>query len=316
MNRRSFEGLPMGFDTAVLFRRLPKVDLSRPRTIAIVLGGVAALLACAFVAGTVTGSSYAERSALADLERWSGDLRSQRESIVAARATAEQQINALAARIGQMHARLIRLDALGKRLTEAANLDRGEFDFDTPPAVGGPEDVVPGGQAPAVPTVSELLNTLSETIDDRSRQLAALETLILSRELARQIVPGGRPVESGYISSFFGQRPDPFTGETAYHTGIDFAGAPGTRVLAVADGVVSFAGRDKGYGKLVEVTHGNGYVTRYAHNSSLLVEPGQTVRRGDSLALMGSTGRSTGTHLHFEVLRDGKHMNPMSFVRR
>ena len=306
----------MGFDTAVLFRRLPKVDLSRPRTVAIMLGGVVALLACAFLAGTVTGSSYAERSALADLERWSGDLQSQRESIVAARATAEQQINALAARIGQMHARLIRLDALGKRLTEAANLDRGEFDFDTPPAVGGPEDVVPAGQAPAVPTVSELLDTLSETIDDRSRQLAALETLILSRELARQIVPGGRPVESGYISSFFGRRPDPFTGETAYHAGIDFAGAPGTRVLAVADGVVSFAGKDKGYGKLVEVTHGNGYVTRYAHNSSLLVEPGQTVRRGDSLALMGSTGRSTGTHLHFEVLRDGKHMNPMSFVRR
>lgn len=306
----------MGFDTAVLFRRLPKVDLSRPRTVAIVLGGVVALLACAFLAGTVTGSSYAERGALADLERWSGDLRSQRESIVAARAAAEQQINALAGRIGQMHARLIRLDALGKRLTEAANLDRGEFDFDTPPAVGGPEDVVPAGQALAVPTVSELLDTLSETIDDRSRQLAALETLILSRELARQIVPGGRPVESGYISSFFGQRPDPFTGETAYHAGIDFAGAPGTRVLAVADGVVSFAGRDEGYGKLVEVTHGNGYVTRYAHNSSLLVEPGQTVRRGDSLALMGSTGRSTGTHLHFEVLRDGKHMNPMSFVRR
>jgi murein DD-endopeptidase MepM/ murein hydrolase activator NlpD len=306
----------MGFDAAVLFRRLPKVDLSRPRTVAIVLGGVVALLACAFLAGTVTGSSYAERSALGDLEQWSGDLRSQRESIVAARTAAEQQINALAGRIGQMHARLIRLDALGKRLTEAANLDRGEFDFDTPPAVGGPEDVVPAGQAPAVPTVSELLDTLSATIDDRSRQLAALETLILSRELARQIVPGGRPVESGYISSFFGRRPDPFTGETAYHAGIDFAGAPGTRVLAVADGVVSFAGRDEGYGKLVEVTHGNGYVTRYAHNSSLLVEPGQTVRRGDSLALMGSTGRSTGTHLHFEVLRDGKHMNPMSFVRR
>jgi murein DD-endopeptidase MepM/ murein hydrolase activator NlpD len=123
-------------------------------------------------------------------------------------------------------------------------------------------------------------------------------------------------VESGYISSFFGRRPDPFTGESAFHPGIDFAGAPGTRVLAVADGVVSFAGRDNGYGKMVEVTHGSGYVTRYAHNSTLLVEPGQTVRRGDALALMGSTGRSTGTHLHFEVLRDGNRVNPMSFVRR
>ena len=306
----------MGLDSTTLLHRLPKVDLSRPRTMLIVLGGICVLAACAFLAGTVIGSSYAERGALAELERWSSDLQSQRQSIVEARSVAEQQISALATRIGQMHAQLIRLDALGKRLTEAANLDRGEFDFDSPPAIGGPEDPAQVGDAPVVPTVSQLLDTLSVTIDDRSRQLAALETLILSRELARQIVPGGRPVESGYISSFFGRRPDPFTGETAFHPGIDFAGAPGTRVLAVADGVVSFAGKDHGYGKLVEVTHGNGYVTRYAHNSSLLVEPGQTVRRGDALALMGSTGRSTGTHLHFEVLRDGKRMNPMAFVRR
>jgi murein DD-endopeptidase MepM/ murein hydrolase activator NlpD len=306
----------MGLDSTTLLHRLPKVDLSRPRTMLIVLGGICVLAACAFLAGTVIGSSYAERGTLAELERWSSDLQSQRQSIVEARSVAEQQISALATRIGQMHAQLIRLDALGKRLTEAANLDRGEFDFDSPPAIGGPEDPAQVGDAPVVPTVSQLLDTLSVTIDDRSRQLAALETLILSRELARQIVPGGRPVESGYISSFFGRRPDPFTGETAFHPGIDFAGAPGTRVLAVADGVVSFAGKDNGYGKLVEVTHGNGYVTRYAHNSSLLVEPGQTVRRGDALALMGSTGRSTGTHLHFEVLRDGKRMNPMAFVRR
>jgi murein DD-endopeptidase MepM/ murein hydrolase activator NlpD len=306
----------MGFNTAALFRHLPRLDLSRPRTLALTLGGAIFLMACAFLAGTVTGSSHVERSALADLEHWSSDLQSQRQAIVEARSVAEQQISALAARIGQMHARLIRLDALGKRLTEAANLDRGEFDFDNPPAVGGPEDSAPAGDSPTVPTVAGLLDSLTTTIDDRSRQLAALETLILSRELASQIVPGGRPVESGYISSFFGKRPDPFSGETVFHSGLDFAGAPGTRVLAAAGGVVSFAGRDKGYGKLVEITHGNGYVTRYAHNASLLVEPGQTVRRGDPLALMGSTGRSTGTHLHFEVLRDGRPVNPVSFVRR
>jgi murein DD-endopeptidase MepM/ murein hydrolase activator NlpD len=306
----------MGFDSAALLRRLPKLDLSRPRTVAMVLAGMLILMAGAFTAGTFTGSSYAERGALSDLERWSSDLRSQRDAVAQVRATAEQQISALAARIGQMHAQLIRLDALGKRLTEAANLDRGEFDFDTPPAVGGPEDPAPAADVPQVPTVSQLLDSLSTTIDDRSRQLAALETLILSRELARQIVPGGRPVESGYISSFFGRRTDPFTGEPAFHPGVDFAGAPGTHVLAVADGVVSFAGKDKGYGKMVEVTHGNGYVTRYAHNSTLLVAPGQTVHRGDSLALMGSSGRSTGPHLHFEVLRNGQRVNPMSFVRR
>ena len=306
----------MGFDTNSLFRRLGCIDLSRPRTLAMAGFGAIALALGAFVAGSISGSSHAQRMAAADLNQWSEEMEQQRGEIVQARAAAEQQIAVLAARIGQLQARVIRLDALGKRLTEVADLDRGEFDFEAPPAIGGPEDSVTGGGTPSVPTVEELLDSLSATLDDRSRQLAALETLILSRELASQIVPGGRPVESGYISSFFGKRPDPFTGETAFHAGIDFAAAPGTRVLAAADGVVSFAGRDKSYGKLVEVTHGNGYVTRYAHNSSLLVEPGQTVRRGDPLALMGSTGRSTGTHLHFEVLRDGRAVNPMSFVRR
>ena len=305
----------MGSDSNSLLKRLARVDLSRPRTLAALVAGVCLTLGAAFLLGTIAGNNHAQRAAAADLDRWSGELAEQRATIVEARKVAQQQISALAARIGQMHARLIRLDALGKRLTEVADLDRGEFDFDAPPAVGGPEETALPGELPAVPTVSELLDSLSVTIDDRSRQLAALETLILSRELARQIVPGGRPVESGYISSFFGKRPDPFTGETAFHAGIDFAGAPGTRVLAAADGVVSYAGKDKAYGKLVEITHGNGYVTRYAHNSSLLVEPGQTVRRGDPLALMGSTGRSTGTHMHFEVLRDGRPVNPMSFVR-
>jgi murein DD-endopeptidase MepM/ murein hydrolase activator NlpD len=294
---------------------LARIDLSRPRVLGGLALGACLLALAAFFAGTIAGSSQAQRAAAADLDRWSGDLAAQRAAVLEARAVAEQQIAALATRIGQMHARLIRLDALGKRLTEVADLDRGEFDFDAPPAIGGPEETALPGEMPTVPTVSELLDSLSATIDDRSRQLAALETLILSRELARQIVPGGRPVESGYISSFFGKRPDPFTGETAFHAGIDFAGAPGTRVLAAADGIVSFAGRDKSYGKLVEITHGNGYVTRYAHNSSLLVEAGQTVRRGDPLALMGSTGRSTGTHMHFEVLRDGRPVNPMAFVR-
>jgi len=247
---------------------------------------------------------------------WSEELARQSESIAEARRILDDQVGALAVRLGQTHARLIRLDALGKRLAEAANLDPSEFNFDEAPAVGGPEGEQLAGEGPALPAVDGLLDSLDGAVSDRSRQLAALETLILSRELARQIVPGGRPVESGYISSFFGKRPDPFTGETAFHAGLDFAGAAGTRVLAVADGVVSYAGPDRGFGKLVEITHGNGYLTRYAHNSTLLVEAGQTVRRGDPVALMGSTGRSTGTHLHFEVLRDGRPVNPLSFIRR
>lgn len=304
----------MRFDAAALARRLPLDALSRPRTL--VAAGLL-LLGGGFALGTLVGSATAEREDAATLEAWSAELAAQREAVTAARQAVENQVGALAARVGQMHARLVRLDALGKRLTEVANLDRGEFDFDAPPAVGGPDGgAEAAGEAPSVPVLDDMLDALSRSIEDRSRQLAALETLILSRELARQVVPGGRPVESGYISSFFGSRTDPFHGKTAFHAGLDFAGAPGTRVLAVADGIVSFAGRDGNFGKLVELTHGNGYVTRYAHNSTLLVQEGQTVRRGDEIALMGSTGRSTGTHLHFEVLREGRPVNPLSFVGR
>jgi murein DD-endopeptidase MepM/ murein hydrolase activator NlpD len=303
----------MRFHAAALARRLP-FDLSRPRAVALsalVLAGGGFLLGAGF------GLATAERQDVAALEQWSAELAAQREAVTAARQVVEDQVGALAARIGLMHARLVRLDALGKRLTEVADLDRGEFNFDAPPAVGGPDGgTAVAGSAPAVPVLDDMLDELGRSIEDRSRQLAALETLILSRELARQVVPGGRPVESGYISSFFGARTDPFHGREAFHAGLDFAAAPGMRVLSAADGIVSFAGRDGNYGKLVEVTHGNGYVTRYAHNSTLLVEVGQTVRKGDAIALMGSTGRSTGTHLHFEVLREGRPVNPLSFVGR
>jgi len=286
----------------------------RWRPLLISVGGIAllALLAGAFVAG----SRYGSTGPLGEftLARWNDDLATQRAMLEKTRATVDDQVAALATRVGRMQAQLIRLDALGRQLTEVAKLDRGEFDFDHPPAVGGPR--TEAGAGPVVPALNDMLDSVGAAIDDRGRQLTALQNLILTRELARQIVPGGRPVESGYISSLYGQRTDPFDGRNAFHQGIDFAGTPGTRVLAVADGIVSHAGVDGGYGRLIEITHGNGYVTRYAHNAKLLVEPGQTVKRGDPIALMGSTGRSTGTHLHFEVLRDGRPVNPMSFVRR
>jgi len=247
------------------------------------------------------------------VSRWNEDLDAQQQDLARIERDVNDQVGALATRVGRMQAQLIRLDALGKQLTEVAQLKRGEFDFDEPPSVGGPETA---GEGPVVPALDAMLDTMDAQIDDRRRQLTALQNLIMTRELARQVVPGGRPVESGYISSLYGQRTDPFDGNQASHHGIDFAAVAGTQVLAVADGVVSHTGTDGGYGRMVEITHGNGYVTRYAHNAKLLVKPGQTVRRGDPIALMGSTGRSTGPHVHFEVLRDGRPMNPLSFVRR
>jgi murein DD-endopeptidase MepM/ murein hydrolase activator NlpD len=247
------------------------------------------------------------------IARWQEDLAGQQAELERIEQGVDDQVAVLATRVGQMQAQLLRLDALGKHLTEVAKLNRGEFDFDQPPALGGPETA---GEGPVVPALDAMLNSMDAQIDDRRRQLTALQSLIMTRELARQIVPGGRPVESGYISSLYGQRTDPIEGHQAHHPGIDFAGAAGTQVLAVADGIVSHAGTDGGYGQSIEVTHGNGFVTRYAHNAKLLVRRGETVKRGDPIALMGSTGRSTGTHLHFEVLRHGKSINPLTFVRR
>jgi len=261
------------------------------------------------------GGRWGAQSPLGEftVARWNEDLSTQREHLTRIEQDVDDQVSALATRVGRMQAQLIRLDALGKQLTEVAQLKRGEFDFDDPPALGGPETA---GEGPVVPALDSMLDTMDAQIDDRRRQLTALQNLIMTRELARQIVPGGRPVEAGYISSLYGQRTDPFDGNQANHQGIDFAAAPGTQVLAVADGIVSHTGLDGGYGRMIEITHGNGYVTRYAHNAKILVTPGQTVKRGDPVALMGSTGRSTGPHVHFEVLRDGRPMNPLSFVRR
>lgn len=277
----------------------------------------AAAVACLLMTGAfLAGGAWGAKSPLGEftIARWNDDLDAQREELARIERDVDEQVATLATRVGRMQAQLIRLDALGKHLTEIAKLKRGEFDFDQPPAIGGP-DTGPG-EGPVVPALDSMLDTMDAQIDDRQRQLMALQNLILTRELARQIVPGGRPVSSGYISSLYGRRTDPFHGDQAMHQGLDFAGAPGTEVLAVADGIVSHAGPDGGYGRLIEVTHGNGYVTRYAHNAKLLVKPGDTVRRGDAIALMGSTGRSTGTHLHFEVRRDGRTVNPLAFVRR
>jgi murein DD-endopeptidase MepM/ murein hydrolase activator NlpD len=213
-----------------------------------------------------------------------------------------------------MQAQLIRLDALGKQLTEVAQLKRGEFDFDQQPSVGGPETA---GEGPVVPALDAMLDSMDAQIDDRRRQLTGAAE---PHHDARTRAPGraGRPPR-GVGLHLFAVRPAHRSLRRQPGDAPGLSTSPpiaGTQVLAVADGVVSHTGIDGGYGRMVEITHGNGYVTRYAHNAKLLVKPGQTVKRGDPIALMGSTGRSTGPHVHFEVLRDGRPMNPLSFVRR
>lgn len=274
--------------------------------------GAAIVLAAVFLAGRSFGERSAREAPLRVVADWRADLAAQRAELERARRAVDDQVDALAVRMGQMNAQLLRLDALGNRLTQMARLKAGEFDFDRPPAMGGPELALPAsGSGPSLETA---LDELAGVIDDRERQLAALEAVILNRELSRQILPSGRPVAGGYISSRFGERMDPLTGHGAFHAGLDFVGAPGEPVLAVAAGVVSYAGPDGGYGQLVEIAHGNGLVTRYAHNSKVLVSRGMTVRQGQSIAELGSTGRSTGPHVHFEVLQDGRQVDPQRFI--
>ena len=203
---------------------------------------------------------------------------------------------------------------MGQRLTEMADLDEGEFNFGELPARGGPEEPLQLGFSSASEFLQEL-EQLSRELEDRQRQLNVIETLLMNRNVHDQVFPAGRPVTSGWTSSYFGDRRNPFNGRREFHKGIDFAGKQGSDIIAVAAGVVTRSGRYAGFGNLVEIDHGSGYATRYAHNHRNLVKLGDRVSKGQSIALMGSTGRSTGTHVHFEVLRDGKFVNPIRYIK-
>jgi murein DD-endopeptidase MepM/ murein hydrolase activator NlpD len=290
-------------------------ELGRPLAMTATIAAITIILGGVLFAGVMLGRAGIGDEAAAQTGEWSARLAEQAEQIAAARRELQERVDALASRVGQMNAHVIRLDALGRRLTEMANLDKGEFDFDSEPAVGGPEGLIEGAVAVS-PDLSAMLDNLTHQIKDRERQLSVLESLISTRNLSRQIVPGGRPVTQGWISSYFGHRADPFTGRNAFHRGLDFAGPAGAQVVAVAAGVVTYSKDRFGYGKTVEINHGGGYVTRYAHNQRVLVAAGDTVQKGQAIALIGSTGRSTGPHLHFEVLKQGRAVDPMSFVRR
>lgn len=295
--------------------RARQFEVSRVQLLSVTGLAIAAVMSIAFLAGTWIGRSPVELETTAQVLEWSQQIESQRAEVLDSRKQLQDRLDAMARRVGQMSAEVIRLEALGRRLTEMAGLEEGEFNFDELPAQGGPETLIEGAIA-AAPDLTQMLDDLARQIEDRERQLGVLETLLSTRNLSEQIVPGGRPVTSGWISSYFGTRPDPFSGRKTFHRGVDFAGQKGAEIVAVAAGVVTWSRDRYGFGKMVEINHGNGYVTRYAHNQENLVEVGETVQKGQPVALMGSSGRSTGPHLHFEVLKDGRPVNPITFVRR
>ena len=223
-------------------------------------------------------------------------------------------MDALALKVAELQAHLMRLDALGDRLVEIGKLDRDEFDFASSPPMGGIEASVPGETQSAAELSADMAR-ISRLLEDREDKLSALERVLMNRGLMAEVVPSGRPVSKGWMSSGFGKRTDPFKGKKSYHRGVDFAGKRGTDVVAVAAGVVTRSKKVPGFGNFVEIRHADGYSTLYAHNQKNLVKKGDVVSKGETIALLGSTGRSSGPHVHFEVHRDGKIVNPLRFVQ-
>ena len=293
--------------------RVKEFDLRHPLVVAAALLTVLGIVGTAFSVGVSLGTHRGAVNPINQLGNWSAELLRQQAQIEDVKRVLQEKVNALALRVGQMNANVIRVNALGKRLTHMAKLNDGEFDFSNPPALGG-SDSGADGQPAQIPNLTAMVDDLQTQLSSREQQLGVLENLILNRELNKQVYPEGRPVEEGFISSYFGRRADPFTGYSAEHRGLDFAGPQGTKVVSVAAGLVTFAGERAGYGRMIEINHGNGLATRYCHNEQLLVKQGDMVRKGQEVALMGSTGRSTGPHLHFEVLKNGTQVDPLRFI--
>jgi len=293
---------------AAKFLRAPKkLAFDQPKVAGIALGAVALVLATAFGLGYLTRG--ANGAALAQIARMQAQLDAQSVELAQARDEAQREVNAIAARVGELQAQANRLNALGDRLTRVGKLKDGEFNFGELPGQGGGESA---GDVASGDLLSSL-DYLQAQFDHSGQQLNLLESLLFDQSLDNKSTPAGMPAP-GYVSSRYGARNDPFGRGRAHHQGIDIDANSGDPVTAAAEGVVSFSGVRGGYGNLVEIDHGNGYRTIYAHNSANLVKAGDVVRAGQRIAKVGSTGRSTGSHLHFEVLLNGRQVNPRLYL--
>jgi len=223
------------------------------------------------------------------------------------------EINAYyAQRLGQLQAESIRLKAITEKIAQVAGMDLSSFNLAENPGQGGVDQ---SGQILSGDSLQNSLSQLQESFELQGEQLEFLDSYYLTEGSIESAIPQGYPIKKGWISSYYGNRIDPFNGKKTFHHGLDFAGKKDSKIFAVAEGIVAWTGTRSGYGKMVDIEHGNGYITRYAHAKELIVKVGERVQKGKAIAIMGSTGRSTGPHVHFEVLRDGKTLNPYSFVK-
>lgn len=304
-------------------RRGTSRTLPLPRRWYLLLAGILLALPLAGAAGgylysrtVLDDPQRAAEHGRESLQYWRDHLAAQKEMVSKARDSAEARLKALTIRIAEIQARVLRLDALGERLARKAHLGHEGFDFADPPAVGGPAEalsvqpVMPFAQPDFVSALDELMAHL----DAREAELRVLEGLVIEGRLREENFLARNPVRTGYLSSTFGKRIDPFHGTVAFHQGVDYAGSSGSDVVATGAGIVLFADRHPAYGLMVEINHGEGISTLYAHAEKLLVKPGDLVQEGQAVATLGSTGRSTGPHVHYEVRVEGVPVNPSRYV--
>ncbi|WP_440874508.1 M23 family metallopeptidase [Thalassotalea sp. PLHSN55] len=228
----------------------------------------------------------------------------------------EHQITALTMKLAELQSHVLRLNALGDRLADEANIPDKEFNFQELPPSGGPATETRYVSDKSITEILEEIQTLEQKLGIEEKQLKMLESLTLGHHIENTSYLSGRPISKGWLSSYYGMRKDPFSGKPAMHKGIDFAGKEDGNILATAAGVVSWASDRYGYGQLVEINHGKGYKTRYGHNKKILVKVGDVVNKGQAIALMGSTGRSTGPHVHYEILKNDRQIDPTKYVYR
>jgi len=281
------------------------------------------LLGIPVAAGTLLGVKIAdgrwELLVENNINEMQHELILQQQEVDSGRLEANRTLNAMTIKLAEMRSRLIRLDALGERLTQIARLEDGEFNFSDTPGIGGPEGSPLQRSISAIsmqPELTAMFDKLDSKLENREAQLQILTSMMSDSRLKKEQTVAGKPITKGWMSSSYGMRTDPFHGEQRWHGGVDFAGKKGSDVVAVASGVVTWSGKRSGYGNMVQVNHGDGFVTRYGHNDENLVSLGSIVKKGQQIARMGSSGRSTGPHVHFEVYKNGRTVDPASYIHK
>ena len=260
-------------------------------------------------------STHSPEENIARIQYAKTGLDEQANEVNVLKTNTEQRMTGIMFELADMQNQILRLNVLGSRLVQQAKLNPAEFSFNQMPSMGGPLNSIPV-EFQVEDALLSKMSSMLEKIQSKAQELSVLESIMLSHHIEQESRLEGKPISSGWLSSYYGIRKDPFNGLPAMHKGLDFAGKEGEPVLSTGAGIITWSGNRYGYGELVEIDHGDGLVTRYGHNKKVNVKIGDVVTKGQSIAVMGSTGRSTGPHVHYEVLLKGKPQDPLPYVYR